>query len=53
MLKELEEFAFRGIPDIREYENGLDLTQIIVSSIFITLNWYAAQWQNLNFYVVK
>ncbi|KAF8782351.1 RUN domain-containing protein 1 [Argiope bruennichi] len=29
LLKELEEFAFRGIPDIREYENGLDLTQII------------------------
>ncbi|XP_021004482.2 RUN domain-containing protein 1 [Parasteatoda tepidariorum] len=29
LLKELEEFAFRGIPDIREYENGLDLSQII------------------------
>ncbi|KAG8184229.1 hypothetical protein JTE90_013205 [Oedothorax gibbosus] len=29
LLKELEEFAFRGIPDVREYENGLDLTQMI------------------------
>lgn len=38
MLKELEEFAFRGIPDIREYENGLDLTQIIVSNMFLCIS---------------
>lgn len=33
LLKDLEEFAFRGIPDIRQYETGLELSQVVTEQV--------------------